>query len=79
MGGVTMGLLKVFPRLKAIIQDLPDAVRNGEKVIISSPFLLARFSNIDVQWFQETLPDAVVSGRIKFEGDFENHFLPTEV
>jgi hypothetical protein len=35
MGGVTMGLLKAFPRLKAIVQDLPDAVKNGDKVIIT--------------------------------------------
>ena len=32
MGGVTMGLLKAFPNLKGVVQDLSDAVSNGRKV-----------------------------------------------
>ena len=32
MGGVTMVLLKAHPRLKGVVQDLPEAVNNGKKV-----------------------------------------------
>jgi hypothetical protein len=33
LGGVTLEVLKKFPRLKGIVQDLPETVSNGKKVI----------------------------------------------
>jgi O-methyltransferase domain len=38
VGSVSMALLRMFPQLRSLVQDRPEAVRDGQNVSLKPPF-----------------------------------------
>ena len=64
-GHIVLELLKKFPHLRAVVQDLPSVLEDTRRVSNVFRFIL-RFRLISCQFWEENLPEAVKNDRVQF-------------
>lgn len=65
-----MAILKAFPQLCAIVQDIPSVTEQAIKASSYNHITVKCLLSIVFQFWQKELPDAVVSQRIKLQGSY---------
>jgi hypothetical protein len=70
IGSLALKIAKVHPHIRMVIQDRPMVIEKGEEVCHTLIFGTVRSwrGTLFLQLWKTELPDALSSGRVRFEG-----------